>query len=101
NETAVVSFVNFYPGEPVSATIVPVGNAKGHEQYDGRHDEEARAEHLGSLSNHAVASSGGACEVHTWTLVPSEFSGKYEVKVTVLGVDTLILFTVKVPGLTA
>ena len=88
NETAVVTFLNLDPEEPVTAKIVPVGEAKGHVAIDGFHDEEVRiAEHLGSLTNHQVSVSG-ECEIHTWTLIPSAFSGNYEVGSQWLGLPS-------------
>lgn len=101
NETAVVTYYNSRPGETVSAKIVPIGNAKGHEQYSDYHSDSGRAGKHGSLSAHTSSVDEG-CEVHRWTLAPSNFSGKYAVEVKVDGEVALLLpFTVKVPGLVA
>jgi hypothetical protein len=100
NETAIVSFVNLEPGEDVTASIIPVGPAKGHDEYDGHHSTAGRSALLGSLAGHTTSTDGG-CEFHQWTLTPSEFSGEYAVKIMVDDSITLAPFTVKVPGLVA
>lgn len=76
------------------------GEAKGHVAVSGYHTESGRLAHLGSLTNHAVSSEGG-CEVHTWLLTPSEFSGDYKVEITVDGTTVDVPFEAKVPGLEA
>jgi hypothetical protein len=101
NETATILFINEEPGAEVTASIEPVGEAKGHHEYAGRHDPVARLGHLGSLSA-STSSGAGNCSVYQWTLTPSEFSGDYRVKIEVDGTPVHYApFTVKVSGLMA